>query len=173
MQITTPRLVIRPVGPEDVEGRHAFASDLENTRYMMFLPNERVEETEQFVRKAVAEMAKDAPEYYEFAILLEGVQIGGVGLYFLDQRDEAELGWILNKRYWGKGYAAEAVRAVMDWARRKWGIRRFIAMCDAENEASWRLMERLGMRRVSCSGGRKNRSSDEERLELMYEIAFA
>lgn len=172
MQITTPRLTIRPIGFEYVESTHAYAGNLDNARYMVFLPNESIEETEQFIRDAMAEMAKDAPDYYEFVILSGGEQVGGMSLYFLDRRDEAELGWILNRHFWGHGYAAEAARAVMDWARQAWGVRRFIAQCDAENAASWRLMERLGMRRVSCTGGRKNRASDEERQELTYEIVF-
>ena len=51
-------------------------------------------------------------------------------------------------------------------------MHRFVAMCDSENERSRRLMERLGMRRVPGVGKRKNRSSDEERLELTYEIVL-
>lgn len=173
IQITTPRLVIRPIGLEYVASTHAYAGDLDNARYMVFLPNENVAETEQFIRDAMAEMAKDAPDYFEFAILLDGAQIGGMSMFFLERRDEAEVGWILNRRFWGNGYAGEAARAVMAWAREVCGVRRFIAQCDAENAASWRLMERLGMRRVRCTGGRKNRASDEERQELTYEIVFA
>ena len=173
MTINTPRLTLRPVSLEYVESTHAYAGDLDNTRYMVFLPNARIEETERFIRDSMAEMAKDAPDYFEFVILSGGVQVGGASMFFLERRDEAELGWILDKRYWGNGYALEAARGVMAWAREKWGVRRFIAQCDAENDASWRLMERLGMRRVSCTGGRKNRASDEERQELTYEIVFA
>ena len=172
MQITTPRLVIRPVSLEYVESTHEYAGDLDNTRYMMFLPRENIEETERYIRESMEEMAKDAPEYFEFVILRDGAQVGGISMFFLERRDEAELGWILNKRYWGNGYALEAVRATMDWARREWGVRRFIAQCDAENEASWRLMEKLGMRRIACSGGRKNRASNEARQELTYEIVY-
>ena len=43
-------------------------------------------------------------------------------------------------------------------------------MCDSENAASYSLMERLGMRFVGRTGGRKNRSMDGERQELTYEI---
>ena len=70
------------------------------------------------------------------------------------------------------GKALEAARALMDYAHSAWGFKRFIAQCDSANESSYRLMERLGMRRISCTGGRKNRSSDEERQELTYEIMW-
>ena len=169
MTITTPRLTLRPVRMEDLEARHAYCSDPENTRYMMFLPNARVEETEAYIRKCMAEMAVPAPRSYEFTALLGDNQIGGFSLE-RHGADRAALGWILDKHYWGKGYALEAAQALIRWGRDALDIRHFTAYCDSENAASYRLMERLGMRRTACDGGRKNRSSDEERLELTYEL---
>ena len=169
MRITTERLALEPISLEHLEQTHAYCSDLENTRLMMFLPNESIAETEAHIRESMAMWASDAPEFLEFSVLLESEAIGGVTLYLVEPGN-AELGWILNKRYWGNSYAAEAVRAVMDYGKREWGIRRFFAMCDSENAPSYRLMERLGMRRIPGVGKRKNRSSDEERLELTYEI---
>ncbi|MDO4866457.1 MAG: GNAT family N-acetyltransferase [Clostridia bacterium] len=169
MRIETARLALRPLDTRDLTSTHAYSSDVESTRYMMFLPNGNIGETEQVIRNAMAEQEKEVPSYYEFAVLLGDTHIGGIGLYLLED-GSAELGWILNKRYWGHGYAGEAARGVMEWARAQLGIRRFIAQCDAENDASRRVMERLGMRFVSRAGGRKNRSSEEERMELTYEI---
>ena len=172
MRIQTERLVLRPICVDDLETAHAYASDPENTKYMMFLPNDSLGQTEAWLRECEAMWQSDAPHHLEFAILLDGAHIGAVTLYPVDARS-AELGWVLNKRCWGRGYAAEAARAVIDWGRRRWGFRRFFAQCDSENDASRRLMERLGMHRVSCLGGRKNRSTgDEERYELTYEIVY-
>lgn len=173
MEIRTRRLALRPVGPEDLEGTHAYASDPEATRMMMFLPVDSPEETEKFLRDAAAEWRKPAPSYYEFAILQDGAQVGGISLFRLEGQDDgAELGWIVRRDRWRQGIAEEATRGLMDHARRAWGIHRFIAQCDGENTASWRLMEKLGMRRINVAGGRKNRSSDEERTELTYEVVF-
>ena len=170
MRITTERLVLRPITVNDLESTHAYASDLENTRYMMFLPNVSIGETEAWLRTCEEMWRSDAPHHLEFAILLDGAHIGSCTLYPVGG-GSAELGWILNKRYWGKGYAAEAVRAAMEYGAKERGVHRFFAQCDSENEASYRLMERLGMCRVPGVGTRKNRSSgDEERLELTYEI---
>ena len=60
---------------------------------------------------------------------------------------QAELGWVLHPDHTGHGYATEAVRALLDIAFNGLGLRRVTAACFAANEASWRLMERLGMRR--------------------------
>jgi RimJ/RimL family protein N-acetyltransferase len=60
---------------------------------------------------------------------------------------EAELGWVFAPEHGGRGYATEAVRAAMSICFDGLGLRRVIANCFADNESSWRLMERVGMRR--------------------------
>jgi len=170
--IPTERLTLVPLSMKYLHSTHDYASDAVSDRFMMFLPNEKLEETERFIRDAEAELLKPEPSYREFAILLDGEQIGGASMFLLDEPHGAELGWILNRSYRGQGYATEAARGLMAYARAHWGIRRFIAQCDGENAASERVMKRLGMRLIDRSRGRKNRSSDEEREELTYEIAF-
>jgi RimJ/RimL family protein N-acetyltransferase len=59
---------------------------------------------------------------------------------------QAELGWVLDPGHQGKGYATEAVRALLGLCFDALGLRRVTAGCYAPNEASWRLMERVGMR---------------------------
>ena len=58
-----------------------------------------------------------------------------------------ELGYIFNPAYWGKGYASEASRCVMRYGFLEHGAHRIVANCNPENTRSWKLMERLGMRR--------------------------
>lgn len=60
---------------------------------------------------------------------------------------QAELGWALHPDQEGQGYATEAVRALIRLCFEELGLRRVQADCFADNEASWRLMERVGMRR--------------------------
>ena len=60
---------------------------------------------------------------------------------------EAELGWVFSPDHGGRGYATEAVRAAMSICFDGLGLRRVVANCFADNESSWRLMERVGMRR--------------------------
>jgi RimJ/RimL family protein N-acetyltransferase len=64
---------------------------------------------------------------------------------------QAELGWVLHPDHTGHGYATEAVRALIDLAFNGMGVRRVTASCFAANEASWRLMERAGMRRETAT----------------------
>lgn len=60
---------------------------------------------------------------------------------------QAELGWTLHPDHAGQGYATEAVRELLRVCFEDLGLRRVTATCFAENEPSWRLMERVGMRR--------------------------
>jgi RimJ/RimL family protein N-acetyltransferase len=64
---------------------------------------------------------------------------------------QAELGWVLDPRHTGHGYATEAVRELIRICFEDLGLRRVTADCFADNEESWRLMERVGMRRWAHS----------------------
>lgn len=169
MEIRTPRLLLRPLRMEDLHTLHAYTGDPENARYMVFHPDANLEETRAFLREMVEEWKKPAPQKYELAILLNGEHIGGVSLYLLDGGKTGEIGWIIRRDHWRQGIALEAAQAMMDYFARALPLRRFIAQCDTANVASYRLMERLGMRRISCCGGRYNKGCAEERMEYTYE----
>ena len=170
MEIQTKRLLLCPLGLKYLNSTFEYASDIENTKYMKYLPSDAIEETVEFLTGVEKEWQKSAPENYEFAILADGVHIGAICLCLNKDRTEGELGWIINKKYWHKGYAFEAAQALIEYFVGVMKMKHFIAHCDSENIASYGLMEKLGMRRVSCSGGRRNKSSSEERMEYMYEL---
>ena len=60
---------------------------------------------------------------------------------------EADIGWVLAPEHQGQGYGTEAVEALLAICFEQLGVRRVTAGCFTANEPSWRLMERLGMRR--------------------------
>src|SRR3954471_21164691 len=60
---------------------------------------------------------------------------------------QAELGWVLDPAYTGHGYATEAVRELVRYSFRALRMRRVTANCFLDNDTSWTLMERVGMRR--------------------------
>ena len=81
--------------------------------------------------------------------LMVAVEDGWAQAEILDQAEQvqAELGWVLDPDREGHGYATEAVRELIRLCFEDLGLRRVTANCFADNEASWRLMERVGMRR--------------------------
>lgn len=114
------------------------------------------------------EWKKEKPKFLEFAILYNDIHIGAVGVYF--EKDTGELGWIINKSYWGNGFAYEAAKALIDYTKTEIKVSHFMAHCDTENIASYKLMERLGMSRTGEWGGRRNKSASEDSLEYQYEL---
>ena len=170
MEIHTPRLLLRPVTAADLATTYAYAGNLENTRLMMFLPDADEAETALHLAEAEEQWRMDAPERYEFAVCLAGQHIGGVTLYMQEDRTEAELGWVLHRDYWRRGYVTEATNAVIEFAR-ELGVRRIFACCDSENVASYRTMLKLGMCLCKDDGVRTNRSMGEEkRVEWTCEM---
>lgn len=153
-----------------LESTCEYALNPENAMLMVYLPKDSREEVEQFIKDAEAQWSLDVPDICEFALLYNGSHIGGMTVYFEGDYTRGELGWIIRRDYWGMGFAVEAAQGLIDFFSKKMNLSRFIAHCDAENSASVRVMEKLGMSYVETHGGRFNRSTQGERLEKLYEI---
>lgn len=167
-EINTERLVLKPLGKKYLESTIRYAMDYENTRFMCHLPDETVEEAEEFLINAENEWKKEKPDFLEFAIIYNNEHIGAVSVYF--EKDTAELGWIIYKDYWRKGFAYEAAAALVHYTQTELKVNHFIAHCDTENAASYKVMEKLGMIRTGEWGGRRNRSASEDSFEYQYEL---
>ena len=167
IQLNTERLALKPLGSQYLETVNEYALNPENTKYMCHLPKKDSEETLVFLRAIDEEWRKKTPEFYEFAVIYQGRHIGAVSLYF--EEGIGELGYIIHRDFWGCGFATEAAKAIIEYFSGQ-GCKHFIAHCDTENSASCRVMEKLGMIRTKINGGRKNRSSEQERYEYQYEL---
>lgn len=167
IEISTERLLLKPLTTEYLQSVNEYALNEDNTKYMMYLPNRDSDETLDFLKRVESEWEKDEPSYYEFAVICDGAHIGGVCVYFSD--GIGELGWILHRDHWGKGYAYEAAKAMTEYFSKR-GHLHYIAHCDAANIGSYRVMEKLGMMKTGEYGGRKNRSADHESVEYQYEL---
>ena len=167
-EIKTERLILKPLGIEYLDTVNEYAMDRENTRYMLYLPNETAEETEKFLIKVDKEWQKDKPDYLTFAVIYNGVHIGAVDVDLYD--GFGELGWIINKKYQKNGFACEAVRALIEYLKDHMNIRHFVAHCDSRNIPSYRLMEKIGMKKTAESYDRRNRNSAEIGTEYQYEL---
>ncbi len=74
-----------------------------------------------------------------------GELVGRAGLYHPPDWPGLELGWTVARPHWGNGYAGEAARAAMDWARAELGAEHLISLIDDDNRRSQRVAEKLGM----------------------------
>lgn len=126
-EIKTERLLLRPFTPEDLEAVCQYTLDRENTRYTIWLPHRDRAETARYLETAAEDWRRDPPLSYEFAVTLDGTVIGGVSVALTEDRTTAELGWIINRRYWKRGYATEAALAARDFALRELKLRRLFS----------------------------------------------
>ena len=168
--VRTKRLTLVPMCMKYFDTACDYAMSAENAKLMVFLPKTDREEVKSFILEAEKQWKLEQPDICEFALLLGDKHIGGLTMYFEGDYTRGELGWIIHRDYWGKGYAVEAAQGLIDFFAKKMKLRRFIAHCDAENAASVRVMEKLGMSYVETHGGRYNRSTVGERQEKLYEI---
>jgi RimJ/RimL family protein N-acetyltransferase len=147
--LRTDRLELRPVRDEDVDRILEFRNLPEVTRWLL-----RTEVDPASFRAALRRAAED-PDDHGVAAVLGGVVIGTVSLDLVDgmgqpgmpTRTEAQFGYIFDPAYAGHGYATEAATAMVAHAFGRLGVRRITAGCFADNLASVRILEKLGMRR--------------------------
>lgn len=138
-EIVTERLVLRPFHESDYDDLYEFLSQLRDDEFEGY-PDLTYENGREQLN---ARLGSD--EFYAVELKKNSRIIGNV---YCGNRDYSakEVGYIINKRYQRKGYAREALRAVVDHAFRL-GAHRVYAECDPRNEASWRLLESAGFRR--------------------------
>jgi RimJ/RimL family protein N-acetyltransferase len=75
-----------------------------------------------------------------------GELVGRTGLYYPPDWPALEMGWTVARPHWGNGYAGEAARATMEWARAELGADHLISLIEDDNLRSQRVAEKLGMR---------------------------
>jgi RimJ/RimL family protein N-acetyltransferase len=137
-ELRTDRLRLRPPVPSDLARMHAILSDLRATAYWSTPPHESLDQSEAFLAGMIGGAP---PEAEEFVVEHEDVLIGKVGLWRFP-----EIGFIFDPAWWGRGFATEAARAVLD---RAFAVHRLPAVeadVDPRNAASLRLLERIGFR---------------------------
>jgi RimJ/RimL family protein N-acetyltransferase len=156
----TERLLLRAPRIEDADAiYHGWATDPECTRYLTWQPHTSVQQTVDFLQRVVAgvvhrgggklqaaEADSEMGQPWVLTTREDGTIIGMIDLRLRGQT--ADLGYVLARRAWGKGYATEAARAVIDAAFALLPqVYRVWATCDVDNPASARVMEKASMQR--------------------------
>lgn len=145
-ELRTARLLLRVPRPEDAKQIfETYAQDPHVTRYLIWPPHRELAETERIMGEFIA--AWETGERYPWVIraLDDDRLIGMIELRV--QEFKADLGYVFARAEWGKGFATEALRAVVDAAFTDPAVYRVWAVCDLENPASARVMEKAGMTR--------------------------
>ena len=148
MLLTTERLVLRRFRPADAGTLAAYRTDPDVARYQSWSAPYSLSQA-QYAIASMAVADPDEPGWFQYAVELtaEHEHIGDVGVNLHDNRMQAEIGYTFAPGWQGRGYATEAVRAVLDHLFHVKGLHRVSAECDARNVASSRVLERAGFQR--------------------------
>lgn len=124
----------------------AYAGDAEVTRYLSWRAYDRVEPLAAFLRDCTAHWEKGTNPL-SWLLCLKGTNtpLGSIGL--TQERGKVMFGYVIARKFWGHGFAAEALTYLVTWSLAQPDIWRAWAYCDVENPASVRVMEKAGMTR--------------------------
>lgn len=146
-RISTDRLFIRTLEMKDKDAFYQYRSLPEVYKYQSWRPADRTE-AEKFILANMAIVPNTIDSWLQLAICLkDGRLAGDVGLHFMDDGYQAEIGFTLSPECQSKGYAAEAVRAAIDYLFAGLEKHRITASVDPDNLKSIKLLENLGFRK--------------------------
>ena len=163
--IETPRLILRRMAAEDWPSVHRYMSDPVVTTW---LPEGLLTQAQ-----SQAFAVKNADEEPIVIAVIERASdelIGHMDYHPWFGARTHEIGWALGREHQGRGYATEAARALLADAFERLACHRVIATCQPQNVASWRVMEKLGMRREAHFHQCLLRDSGEWWDEYFYAI---
>jgi len=140
VEIRTERLLLRPAREGDGEALHAILGDAAAMAYWSTPPHASRAETDAWL---TAMLAIDPAEGEDFIVEYDRAVIGKAGLFRFP-----EIGFIFRADHWGRGFAAEALRPILDRAFRAHRLPAVIADVDPRNAASLKLLTRLGFGEV-------------------------
>ena len=149
LEIQTARLRLRPALESDLAAMHAIMSDPQAMRYWSSPPHPDLQTTAEWLDSMIA-----GPSGGDFIVELDGCCIGKLGCWRWP-----EVGYLLSRDCWGKGYATEGLMAFIAYAFAGF-TDHLTADVDPRNEASLRLLARAGFR-VSGYGAKTWHVADE------------
>lgn len=156
--LTGSRVALRPLRADDVDDLYALYADPEVTRYWSFHPWTQRAQAEDYLR---TRLSLHPPAVFCWAIThVDDRLIGTVTLFVLDAVHGSEIGYALSSPFQRRGLAGEALQLAIGFAFDALGLARIEADVDPRNDASWRLLERLGFFRETLLHDRCRRGNE-------------
>jgi RimJ/RimL family protein N-acetyltransferase len=145
--LETARLELRPYRAADIPELLPLIGTREVAATTLRIPHPY---TEQDARGFFALAEEPGKLWLAITLRADGRQIGGIGLRIDEQHQHAELGYWLGVPYWGQGYATEAAREMLRYGFADLGMHRIFASHFKPNQASGRILRKLGMKYEGC-----------------------
>ena len=145
MELETNRLILRKFRENDINEAAEYLKDIEVMKYIEKPFTNK--ETKDFIRKYGI---NNTPLIYALYEKNERKVIGHIIFHSFDSSDTYELGWIIGREYWGKGYCIEISKAVIEYGFNKMNLKKIIAETVKENKNSVALIKKLGLIEEKC-----------------------
>jgi RimJ/RimL family protein N-acetyltransferase len=149
VQLTSTRLIIRPINLNDSVSIFRYRSDAVANKYQGWIPK-NLAETDDFIKNRVCPKINVPDTWFQFVMIIKDNNklIGDLGVHFFPSDDfQAEVGITIDKQFQGLGYATEALETVITYLFLTLNKRRVIASIDPRNDKSINLVKRLGFRK--------------------------
>jgi len=148
-ELETPQLRLRKLTQEDVTDIFDYGSDPAVARYLRFVEHKSLADSQEFL-SILMDLCKNNTDFIWGIELKETAHlIGNCRLICNLTHRRGEIGYVLTQRYWGRGFAAEAVAAVVKFAFTQTDMNRIEGHCIVENTPSSRVLEKCGFQ---CEG---------------------
>lgn len=158
--LETERLILRKFTENDAEAVFRnWASDDEVTKYLTWQTHKSVKDSAGYMDFCLETYKKDSSYQWGIELKETGELFGNISVVKMDEDLNAvELGYAIGRRFWGNGYAAEAVKAVIAFLFEEVGVNRIAARHDTNNPNSGKVMRKAGMEYEGTlrRGGRNN-----------------
>jgi ribosomal-protein-alanine N-acetyltransferase len=144
-EINTSRLCLRQFRDEDLDVYATIVADPEIGKWFPKGDGYSREEAEKSFNSIRNHWIKHGFGIWAILYKRNQILIGRCGLNLIDETSEVEIDFFLAKKFWGKGYATEAAKAVLEYGFRILNLDRIIALAKIENVASRKVIEKIGM----------------------------
>lgn len=147
--VITERLILSRLRMEDAEEIfYTYASKPESTRFVSWPTHQSIKDTREFLSRTKSGWYEGID--YSFSIRLKktGRFIGGCG--FMNDAGKVQIGYVLGPLHWGKGYATEAAKKLLEILKDEAGVYRIGSFIDAENTASAKVLLKAGLVEEAC-----------------------
>ncbi len=143
--LDTARLRLRALRADDAAAIYAYGHDSAVTRFVSWPQHRSLDDASAFLKYAAEAVSSGREVQWALARRDDDALIGTAGVRLQGHR--VELGYVMARPHWGRGYATEAATRIAEWALDNPGVVRVWAYCHVDNAASARVLEKTGMAR--------------------------
>ena len=145
IELESERLIYRKFSHDDFSVVYDWLGNAENMKYRREMSSES--ETHDYLNWVISNAEAEDCINYEYAVVLKiNNSLIGMGC-LIHLPDDPEIGWTVHRNYWRQGYGTEIGKTMLKLGFDTLNLRRIIAGCNARNQGSYKIMEKIGMRR--------------------------